>query len=63
MLLDPPGPAKPWQHFPYNSPKHLAKKSVSCSRIVSTRHRVLVKENMKRHRSSLLTAQMLSENS
>lgn len=24
MLLDPPGTTKPWQHFPYNSPKHFA---------------------------------------
>lgn len=28
-LLDPPGPTKPWQHFPYNSPRHLAEKSAS----------------------------------
>lgn len=61
MLLDPPGPTKSWQHFPYNSSKHLAKKSVSCLRILSTEHQVLVKKDMKRHRPSLLTAQILSE--
>jgi len=60
---DPLGPTKSWQHFPCNSPKHLAKKSVSYSSILPTKHRVLVKEKTKRHRSPLLTAQMLSEDS